>query len=272
MSQPFVHLRLHSEFSINDGIVRIKPVTAAAAGMQMPAMAITDNNNLFGLIKFYGAAAEAGVKPIVACDVWIASETENEDPTPLVLFARNEKGYRNLSELLSKAYLEGQHLGRANLKKSWIADQADGLIALSAGHTGDVGRALLNGKPDEARRLAQRWMDIFPDAYYLELHRTGKAGEEEYISRAVDLAFALDCPVVATNDVRFLRQDEFEAHEVRVCIHDSRTLNDPRRERKYTNQQYLKSAEEMRELFSINRLTWGCHEVTASLSFGRRRK
>ncbi|HIG41615.1 MAG TPA: DNA polymerase III subunit alpha [Gammaproteobacteria bacterium] len=250
MSQPFVHLRLHSEFSINDGIVRIKPVTAAVAGMQMPALAITDNNNLFGLIKFYSAASAAGVKPIVACDVWVASGNENEDPTPLVLLARNEKGYLNLSELLSKAYLEGQHLGKANLKKSWIADQADGLIALSAGHTGDVGRALLNGKPDEARQLAQQWMDIFPAAYYLELHRTGKVGEEEYISAAVDLAFDLDCPVVATNDVRFLQQEEFEAHEVRVCIHDSRTLDDPRRERKYTNQQYLKSAEEMCKLFS----------------------
>ena len=250
MSQPFVHLRLHSEYSLSDGIVRIKPLIKSAAEMQMPALAITDNHNFFGLIKAYVAANETGLKLIVASDVWIDSDSVNEAPTPLVLIARNERGYRNLSELLSRAYLEGQHRGRVSLQKQWIAAQSEGLIALSAGRAGDVGQALLAANSDRAKQLALAWMKIFPDCFYLELHRTGRENEEHYIHKAVDLALAIDCPVVATNDVRFVAQDEFEAHEVRVCIHDGRMLDDPRRERRYSSEQYFKSAEQMCELFS----------------------
>ncbi len=255
MSQTFVHLRLHSEYSLSDGMVRIKPLATAVAEMQMPAVAVSDDNNLFALIKFYKAASEAGVKPLIAADVWVSADDESEEATPLVLIARNEKGYRNLSELLSRAYLEGQALGslqthKATLQRQWIAEQAQGLIALSAGRQGDVGKALLSGRHELASQLARQWLGIFPDAYYFELQRTGRPNEEEYIKRVVDLALQIDCPVVATNDVRFSAREEYEAHEARICIHDGRTLDDPRRERRYTEQQYLKSPEEMCELFA----------------------
>lgn len=250
MKQDFVHLRVHSEYSLSDGVVRIKPLIAACIDKSMPAIAVTDRNNLFAAVKFYNAAQSGGVKPIVASDIWVVGDNSNEQATPFVLIARNDTGYRNLCELLSRAYAEGQSMGIAGLTRSWIKEQADGLIALSGGRDGDVGRALLAGNLEEAKRRAIRWQEIFPDAFYLELCRTGRDREEEYNSLAVNLAIELDCPVVATNEVRFLTQDEFEAHEVRVCIADGRTLDDPRRERRYTDQQYLKSTQEMAELFS----------------------
>ena len=257
MHQSFVHLRLHSEYSLSDGVVRIKPLIKAVAENRMPAVAITDNNNLFGLVKFYNAASSGGVKPIVACDVQVRINSgkpgvgdTGEGSATLVLIARNEIGYRNLSELLSRAYLEGQALGKVSLRQEWIAEQSAGLIALSAAQQGDVGLALLADKPGEARARAEAWMAIFPDSYYLELQRTGRDREEEHVYKAVALAMELQLPVVATNDVRFIRQEEFDAHEIRVCIHDSRTLDDPRRERRYSDQQYLKSSAQMRELFA----------------------
>ncbi|MBT7370337.1 MAG: DNA polymerase III subunit alpha, partial [Gammaproteobacteria bacterium] len=250
MSHDFVHLRVHSEYSLSDGMVRIKPLVQCCAEQSIPAIAVTDRNNLFALVKFYNAAQSSGVKPIVASDIWVVGDNSNEEATPLVLIARSDQGYRNLCELLSRSYAEGQSMGVAGLKRSWIGSQAEGLIALSGGREGDVGRALLAGNVDEARRRAIRWQEIFPDSFYLELHRTGRDNEEDYNTLAVNLAIDIGCPVVATNDVRFLTRDEFEAHEVRVCIHDSRTLDDPRRERRYTDQQYLKSATEMAELFA----------------------
>ena len=216
----------------------------------MPAVAVTDRNNLFALVKFCRAAEQAGVKPIIASDVWVVGDNTNEEATPLVLIARNDEGYKNLRDLLSRSYMEGQSMGVAGLKRGWIAERAGGLIALSGGRQGDIGQALFAGNTDEARRRAMRWQGIFPDAFYLELHRTGREREDDYNTLAVKLAIELDCPVVATNDVQFLARDEFEAHEARVCIQEGRTLDDPRRERRYTDQQYLKSASEMAELFA----------------------
>jgi DNA polymerase-3 subunit alpha len=250
MSSPFVHLRVHSEYSISDGVVRIKPLAAAAREAGMPAVALTDINNVFGLIKFYNAANNTGIKPLVAADVSIPSSQPGLEPTPLVLIARNETGYRNLSELLSRAYLEGQKLGKVGVELEWLAEQSEGLIALSGARFGDVGQLLVAGKYELAKSTAERWMSIFPDAFYIELQRTGRENEEAYIQEAVRLAFDLSCPVVATNDVRFLDKEEFEAHEVRVCIHDGRTLDDPRREHRYSEEQYLKSTSEMADLFA----------------------
>ena len=250
MNPTFVHLRVHSEYSLSDGIVRIKPLLDATADNNMPAVGITDHNNLFALVKFYKAAQESGVKPIVAADVMIASQRENDDPSPLVLIARDEVGYRNLSELISKSYTEGQDARQICLRREWVAAQSNGLLALSAGKDGDVGRALLGGRTNEALDLTRGWLRVFPDAFYLELHRTGRDDEEDYIAGAIDLALELGCPVVATNDVRFISPDEFEAHEARVCIHEGRTLDDPRRERRYSNEQYLKTPAQMIELFS----------------------
>ena len=250
MKREFVHLRVHSEYSLSDGIVRINSLVSECVRQGLPAVAITDTNNLFALVKFYKAAGASGVKPIVASDVWVVGDNSSEEATPLVLVAKDDAGYRNLCELLSHSYSEGQVMGVAGMSRNVISQRSNGLIALSGGREGDVGKALLAGNFEEAKRRVVRWQELFPNAFYIELHRTGRETEEDYNILAVNLAAELECPVVATNDVRFLAREEFEAHEVRVCIQEGRTLDDPRRERRYSDQQYLKTAEEMADLFS----------------------
>ena len=247
MNQPFVHLRVHSEFSLSDGMVRIEPLVRAVADAGMPAIAVSDRCNLFALVKLQHAAVEQGLKPIVATDVMVQHGNE---VSALTLIARNERGYRNLSDLVSRAYLEGQQADGVRLQREWIAEASEGLIALSGGMHGDVGKALLADNRGLASTLLVQWMSLFPNSFYLELQRTFRPGEEDYLHRAVALAQATDCPVVATNDVAFLYRDEFEAHEARTCIHEGRTLDDPRREHRHSEHQYLKSPEEMTELFA----------------------
>ncbi len=250
MQSTFVHLRLHSEYSLVDGVVRIKPLVKAVADAGMPAVAITDQCNLFAMVKFYRAALAAGVKPIVGVDLWLCNEDDVNNPFRLVLLVQNSEGYRNLTRLVSRSYMEGQHLGRPMLNRAWLSGACDGLIALSGSCLGDVGLALLNGDPAQAGKLLDGWLALFGDRYYLELNRTGREREEDCLHASVDLAMERGVPVVATNDVRFLNADEFEAHEVRVCIHEGRTLDDPRRPKNYSEQQYLRSPEEMQALFA----------------------
>ena len=249
VTDTFVHLRMHTEYSIVDSVVRIDELVAQVAAAGMPAVAITDQVNLFGLIKFYSAAMSAGVKPICGCDVLIENEDNPQRPTPLVLLVRNKTGYRNLTELISRAYTEKSASGQVTVRREWVAERAEGLIALSGGRDGEIGK-LLQEAPEKAQAALQQWMQWFPGSYYLELQRTGREGEQRYIEAAVALAATLQCPVVATNDVRFLSRDDFEAHEVRVCINERRTLDDPRRSRNYSEQQYLRTPAEMAELFS----------------------
>ncbi|KAA1192766.1 DNA polymerase III subunit alpha [Pseudohalioglobus sediminis] len=249
MSQ-FVHLRLHSEYSIVDGLVRLKPLMNRVAEMGMPAVAITDFSNFYGLIKAYKSAFSAGVQPIVGVDLRVMEADDPEKSYPLCLLAMNQVGYQNLILLISRSWSEGQYLGLPHVRKSWLQECAEGVIALSAGAQGDVGQAIVGGKPELARERARYWMQVYPDRFYLELHRTGREGDEAHLHGAVEMAAELQCPVVATNDVRFLESSEFEAHEARVCIGEGRTLDDPRRARRYTDQQYLRSAEEMAELFA----------------------
>ncbi len=249
MTTEFVHLRLHSEYSLVDGLVRIKPLAAKVAVMGMPAVAITDFNNFFGLIKFYKAVQGAGVKPILGADVLLSDQDEGT-ATQLVLLAADLKGYKNLTQLISRAYLEGQRQAVPIIDKSWLSTHSEGLIALSGGRGGEVGVALVSGRDADAEKALRQMMAIFPDRFYLELQRTHRADEEDYIHSAVALAQRCECPVVATNDVRFIKSSEFEAHEARVCIYEGRALDDPRRERRYSDSQYLKSPEEMAELFS----------------------
>jgi len=246
----FVHLRLHTEFSLIDGLLRVRPALERVAELGMPAVAITDHHNFFGLVKAYKAAADLGVKLIAGADVHLVDPLDQGRHHELCFLAQNERGYRNLMLLLSRSYQQGQYLGRPRVEQDWIAEYAEGVIALSGGRRGDIGQALLNGREDDARAAIERWQHCFPDRFYLELQRTGRADEERYLHAAVDLASRYSCPVVATNDVRFLQADEFEAHEARVCIGDGRTLDDPRRVRAYSEQQYLRSAEEMAELFA----------------------
>ena len=250
MSAKFVHLRLHSEYSLVDGLVRIKPLAAKVASLDMPAVALTDFNNFFGLVKFYKAAQGAGVKPILGAEVLVLDESGEGALTQLVLLIMDNVGYKNLTCLISKAYQEGQRQSVPTIRLDWLAELGDGLIALSGGRLGEVGVALVSGRKVDAQQSLTRLMGLFPDRFYLELQRTGRADEEDYIHAAVALAAGSNCPVVATNDVRFIDRDEFEAHEARVCIYEGRSLDDPRRERRYSEQQFLRSSDEMAQLFA----------------------
>ncbi|MDD5461071.1 MAG: DNA polymerase III subunit alpha [Methylococcales bacterium] len=250
MQPAFIHLRLHTEFSLIDGIVKIKPLVKRMAELNMPAIAVTDHANLFSLVKFYKAAMGQGIKPIAGADVLIFNPEEPATPYRLTLLVNNHAGYITLTELISKAYQEGQHQGVPMLQREWIEQNHNGLIALSGAMNGDIGKALLADKHEEAKRLAEQWSALFENSFYLELQRVGKPGEEHYIASAVELALATGLPVVATNDVRFMHKKDFAAHEVRVCINQGRVLDDTRRPRDYTEQQYLRSAEEMLELFA----------------------
>jgi len=250
MQATFIHLHLHTEYSLANGMVRIKPLARALADAAMPAVAVTDQSNLFSMVKFYRAATARGIKPIIGVDLWIAEQQATGLPARLVLLCMNREGYLNLTRLVSRTYTEGQHRGMPILEKAWLAGNTEGLIALSAGREGDVGQALLGNKHDAATQMLNDWQQLFPDRFYIELQRTGRPGEEDYLHKAVALAAENDIPVVATNDVHFLASEDFEAHEARVCINDGRTLDDSRRPHHFTDQQYLRTPAEMQELFS----------------------
>ena len=247
----FVHLHVHTEYSLVDSTVRIPALLESVAGDGMPAVAITDQNNLFGLVKFYKRALQAGVKPIVGADLRIANTAEKEHPYRLIVLCQDLRGYKNLSRLITRAYLEGQVRGEPMIRREWLTrDSCGGLIALSGGAHGDVGHALVIGHADEARERLADWQDIFDDRYYLELIRTGRSEEEDCVVASLELASERGVPVVASNDVRFVDRGDFNAHEARVCIHEGRNLADPDRPHHYSDQQYLRSAAEMIELFA----------------------
>lgn len=250
MTLPFVHLRVHSEYSLADGMVRIKELVTETRQQGMPAVAISDISNLFALVKLYQAALEGGIKPIVACDVVVQGLDNKDTPSTLVLIAQTSMGYQGLSRLLSRAYTHGQESGKPILNRDWIRQESTDLIALSAALDGDIGKAIATGNLQEAVSRTNYWQQLFPERFYIELQRTGAPGEADYVTAALDVARETDCPVVATNNVRFLHKVQFDAHEVRVCIHQGRTADDPRREKRYSEEQYLKSSEEMAELFS----------------------
>jgi len=245
----FIHLRVHTEYSLVDSMVRVKPLMSALAADHMPAAALTDQSNLFAMVKFTRAALAAGIKPIIGVDLWVRQEDEQGLPYRMVLLCKNREGYLNLSQLISRSYLEGQHGGVPMVQSAWVEEFSEGLIALSGGREGEVGRALLSGQKDLALERLTHWKSVFPDSFYLELVRTGRENEEAYIVEAVELALQTQTPVVATNDVRFLKAEDFDAHEVRVCINGGRTLDDPRRSKNYSNQQYLRTNAEMQALF-----------------------
>jgi len=250
MSASFVHLRLHTEYSLVDGIVRVKGLVKAAEAAGMPAVAVTDQGNLCSLVKFYKAAMGAGIKPIAGADIWLAGREGDAPLSRMTLLVMNAKGYRNLTELLSRGFQEGQQDGQIVIQRDWVKDASEGLIALSGSKEGEIGLALLEGDLALADQLFEEWQQVFQDRFYLEVQRTERVGDEEHLHAAVALADRCGGALVATNDVRFLKAEDFEAHETRVCIGEGRPLDDPRRERKYSDQQYLKSAAEMAELFS----------------------
>ena len=249
MSQ-FVHLRVHTEFSMVDGLLRVDELVKSCAKAGMPAVALTDQNNLCGLVKFYKGAQGAGLKPLIGSDVWLKSERMGNELFRAVLLAQTNTGYTNLTRLISRAYTEGQQRGLPVIEQQWLFDANDGLIILSGGREGDVGKLLLANQPALAAECLAAWKMHFPQRFYLEVQRTGRDSEESYLHKVVALADGSQTPVVATNDVRFLKEEDFEAHEVRVCINQGRVLDDPRRPREYSAQQYLRTPAEMIELFS----------------------
>ena len=247
-STNFIHLRLHTEYSLVDGLVRVKSLVKKVAELGMPAVAVTDHVNFFALVKFQKAALGAGVKPIFGADIWVRFEKE-EAPALMTFLVMDSRGYKHLTEIISEGYLHGQELGLPIVSCNIIEKYAASLIMLSGGKNGDVGRMLLGGSKKEAAIRLRYWQNLFPDRYYLELQRTGRANDEAYLHAAVELATENNCPVVATNDVCFLESEHFEAHETRVCIGEGRILDDQSRPRNYSEQQYLRSAEEMTALF-----------------------
>ncbi|MGH8553876.1 MAG: PHP domain-containing protein, partial [Methylococcales bacterium] len=251
MTEPrFIHLRIHSEYYLVDGIVRIKALVKRAKELGMPAVGITDHSNLFGMVKFYKAALAQGIKPIIGADVLVSNPKDPNTPSKLTLLCQDRDGYRSLTELISKAYLEGKRRDVPLIETDWLRHKARSLIALSGGLRGEIGQFFLNSNPEQAAAALEKWLNLFGDRFYIELQRTGRPNEESYIEQAVELALRFDCPVVATNGVRFLQRDDFRAHEARVCIYQGRVLDDPRRPIEYSEMQYFRTQEEMLELFS----------------------
>ena len=250
MIDHFVHLHIHSEYSIEDGLLGIESLIDAVAGASMPAAALTDQSNLCAALKFYRAAQARGIKPIIGVELRLGEGKVPGESSKLVLLCQNNEGYKNLSRLITKSYKEAQVQGLAYVPKAWLQDYSNGLIALSGAQEGDVGQAILSGNHDRARHLLRAWQALFPARYYLELQRTDKQGENDYIWFAVELADELALPVVATNNVRFLAPENFDAHEARICIQQGYTLDDNQRQQAaYTNKQYLRNSAEMLDLF-----------------------
>ncbi|HEY9100529.1 DNA polymerase III subunit alpha [Chitinimonas sp.] len=250
-SPAFIHLRLHSEYSVTDGIVRIDDAVKRAKKYNMPALGISDLMNLFGMVKHYKTARGSGLKPIAGVDIWLENEEDRDKPFRALLIAKDRDGYGRLCELITEAFRQNQYRGRAELKRAWLESGDNShLIALSGAHLGDVGQALLAGNEELARSQAQWWANLFPDSYYLELQRTGDNKCEIANQGALDIATEFDLPVVATHPIQFLDPEDFKAHEARTCIAEGYVLADKRRPKLYTEEQYFKSPDEMAELFS----------------------
>ena len=250
MADPdFLHLRVHSEYSVVDSIVRIDSLVAAAKADRQPAVAITDLGNVFGWIKFYKAARAAGVQPILGADVWITNEADRDKAHRLLLIVSSQAGYLRLCELLSRAWLENSWRERGEIRREWLGS-TDGLIALSGAAQGDVGEALLAGRAELAAQLASDWARRFPNAFYLELQRVGRPTDESHVRLAAALAARLGLPIVATNPVQFVKPDEYAAHEARVCIAEGELLANPSRTRRFSQQMWFRSQADMVELFA----------------------
>jgi DNA polymerase-3 subunit alpha len=255
MTLKFTHLRIHTEYSIADGLVRLDDVMDAAAADGQPAIAITDLMNLFAMVKFYKGSRSRGIKPIIGCDVAITNVNNRAKPSRLLLFAKNRIGYLQLCELLSRAYLENQHNESAEIRVEWLEALRDNgsepaLIALSGAHFGDIGMCIASGDIVGAEKCAERWEKIFPEHFYVEIQRAGQPNMETQVAQSISLAERLRLPVVATHPVQFMKPDEFMAHEARTCIASSEMLSNPKRAHLFNQGQCFKTQEEMAVLFA----------------------
>jgi DNA polymerase III subunit alpha len=247
----FVHLRLHSEFSVVDGINRIDDAVQVAAHDKQPALALTDLNNLFGAIKFYKQARSMGVKPLLGAEIYLESQTQDANHlSKMILLVQSQQGYLNLCELLSRGWTQNAHKAVGVIKLAWLQELSQGLIAMSGAQSGCIGQALVQGDLSRASELALQIAGIFPHRFYIELQRAGRSDDEAHVVAAVQLASHLNLPVVATHPVQFTHPDDYEAHEARVCISEGEILGNQRRVRKFTREQYFKSSAQMQELFA----------------------
>ena len=250
MSVNFVHLHLHTEYSMVDSTVRIPQLIERCAKVKMPAIGMTDQNNLFGMVKFYRKSMNAGIKPIIGLDLRVINSNDMMQPFTLLLLVKDNNGYKNLSKLVTRCYIEGQADGLPMAKREWLDKKScSGLIALSGARDGDIGRAMVAGNFNHVNECIDYWLEVFGDRFYIELVRTGRKNEEDIIKQSLKLAEERNIAVVATNDVRFLDPDGFNAHEARVCIHEGKDLSDRDRPQNYSEEQYLKTPDEMVELF-----------------------
>lgn len=250
----FIHLRTHSEYSIVDGILKIKDMLHQARSFGMPAIALTDVNNFFGLVKFYTRALAAGIKPIIGAEITVSIKSESSAPKyyKLLLLAQNNTGYHNLTKLISRSYLERDAIKGPVIDFSWFEqdNSSKGLIALSCGLDGEIADILINSGVKAAGQRAQLYKQLFTSGFYIDIQRLNIPGEQQYNQLALELANQYQIPLVATNNIRFLTQDDYEAHEARVCINQGYVLSDPNRPKGYSQEQYLKTSEQMHELFA----------------------
>ncbi len=246
----FVHLRLHTEYSITDGLVRVGEAVAKAVECGMPAVGFTDLSNVFGWVKAYKGARGKGVKPIFGGDVWISNEADPGRPGRALLLVQHREGYRRLCELLTRAYRDNLHRGRPEIDPAWFLEGTDGLLALSGGFQGGVAQSLLAGNETVARKQAEFWAKAFPGRFYLELQRYGLPETEQLIDGLLEIGAEFRIPAVATHPIQFLNPDDFKAHEARVCIAEGYLLADQRRPRNFSEEQYFKTPDEMSELFA----------------------
>lgn len=253
MSANFVHLRFHSEYSITDGIVRLDPILEAVAEQGGVALGLTDSMNIFGGLRFYSHAIADGIKPILGCDLWITNlnAQDRDKPYRLTIYCQNHEGYLSLCELLSRGWMLNQYLGRGEVRLEWLTEEScKGLLCLTGGPQGIIERHLMAKKPEEAERIAKQLIAAFPGRLYVDLQRAGRKNDEAVVCKMARFAVEHELPVVATHPIQFLKKEDFTAHEVRCCIASGYVLADPRRPKDYSPEQYLKSEEEMRELFA----------------------
>ena len=250
MSDPkFVHLRVHSDFSMIDGLAKVKTILGRASSLNMPALALTDQMNLCGLVKFYEGAHGSGIKPIIGTDIWL-NRADDEPLFRLTLLAKNNDGYKNITNLISMAYSRGLYKDKMAVDKEWLVEHKEGIIILSGSYDGDLAYALSKHNDELIHEVMQPYLEHFGDHFFIELTRTGRAPEALYNEQALDFAEAKNLPVVATNQVVFMDAEDFEPHEIRVCINQKATLDDKKRVKEYSKEQYLRSEEEMCDLFA----------------------
>jgi DNA polymerase-3 subunit alpha len=244
----FVHLGIHSEYSITDSIVRIKPLIKAAAADNQQALALTDLSNLYATVKFYRGCLNAGIKPIIGSEVIM-----DDEDTRLTLLAMDNEGYQNITRIVSLGFTEGRadpaNHGTPIVKRSDILAHAAGVIVLFT-EKSDVGQALIGSMPERADELLVEWQAKFADRLYFAIKRTNRSGEDAFIQAAIHAGAKHQLPIIAHNDVRFLEQEDFDAHEARVCIAGSYVLADANRPRNYSDEQYLKTQAQMQQLFA----------------------